>query len=71
MALKRDRISIKVISPSTAPATAQNDPAQADVAIQSLARLIARQIAREQFESKITKERKALKQHHTKPLPPP
>lgn len=71
MALKRDRISIKVISPSTAPATGRNDPAHADVAIRSLARLIGHQIAREQFDRKIAQERKAQKQQHVKPLPSP
>lgn len=49
MALKRDRISIEVMSPSTGPETGRNDPVRADAAIRSLARLIGRQIAREQF----------------------
>lgn len=53
MALKRDRISIKVIGPETG----RNDPARADAAIWSLARLIGR----EQFERKIARERKAQK----------
>lgn len=57
MALKRDRISIEVIGPETG----RNDPARADAAIRSLARLIGRQIAREQFERKIALERRAQK----------
>jgi len=71
MALKRDRISIEVISPSTGPETGRNDPARVDAAIRSLARLIGRQIAREQFDRKIAMERKAQKQRHTKSLPSP
>lgn len=59
MALKRDRISIEVFGPSAAPEAGRNDPARADAAIRSLARLIGRQIAREQFERKMALERKA------------
>ena len=55
MALKRDRISIEVIGPETG----RSDPARADAAIRSLARLIGRQIAREQFERKMALERRA------------
>lgn len=61
MALKRDRISIEVFGPSVAPEPARNDPARADAAIRSLARLIGRQIAREQFERRIALERRAQK----------
>lgn len=61
MALKRDRINIEVSGPSAAPEPARNDPARADAAIRSLARLIGRQIAREQFERKIALERRAQK----------
>ncbi|KAB2693121.1 hypothetical protein [Brucella intermedia] len=61
MALKRDRISIEVIGPETG----RKDPARADAAIRSLARLIGRQIAREQFERKIAPERKAQKKRTT------
>lgn len=57
MTPKRDRISIEVIGPETGG----NDPARADAAIRSLARLIGRQIAREQFERKIALERRAQK----------
>ena len=61
MALKRDRISIEVIPPSTEPETGRSDPARTDAAIRSLARLIGRQIAREQFERKLAAERKTRK----------
>ena len=57
MAFKRDRISIKVIGPETG----RSDPARADAAIHSLARLIGRQIAREQFERKMALERRGQK----------
>lgn len=57
MALKRDRISIEVIGPETG----RNDPARADVAIRSRARLLGRQIACEQFEREMALERKAQK----------
>ena len=58
MTLKRERISIEV-TPSTGPETGQNDPTRSDAALRSLARLIGRQIAREQFERKLAAERKA------------
>ncbi|MGC0054756.1 hypothetical protein ACNSPG_17145 [Brucella pituitosa] len=45
----------------------ENDPARTDAAIRSIARLIGRQIAREQFERKIAQERKAQKQHLPSP----
>ncbi|ADO44159.1 hypothetical protein [Ketogulonicigenium vulgare] len=58
MAVKRNRINIEV-TPSTEPETDRNDPARKDAAVMPLARLIGRQIAREQFERKLTAERKA------------
>jgi hypothetical protein len=61
MALKRDRISIEVFGPSASPETARNDASRADEAILILARLIGRQIAREQFNRKIALERRARK----------
>ena len=61
MAVKRNRINIEV-TPSTGPETDRHDPARKDAAVTSLARLIGRQIAREQFERKLAAERKA--QHH-------
>lgn len=69
MALKRDRISIEVFGPSAEPETGRSDPARADPAIRSLARLIGRQIAREQFERKVALERKAQKQRPAKSFP--
>lgn len=61
MAFKRDRISIEVCGPSASPETAGQDAARADDAILALARLIGRQIAREQFERQLAQERKARK----------
>ena len=61
MALKRDRISIEVFGPSAQPEPARNEASRADEAVMILARLIGRQIAREQFERKIALERRAQK----------
>lgn len=61
MAVKRNRINIEVTA-STGPETDRHDPARKDDSLMSLARLIGRQIAREQFERKLASERKA--QHH-------
>ena len=61
MAFKRDRISIEVFGPSAEPEPARNGASRADAAIRSLARLIGRQIAREQFERKMALERRAQK----------
>lgn len=58
MAVKRNRINIEV-TPSAGPETDRNDPARQDAALMSLARLIGRQIAREQFEHMLAAERKA------------
>ncbi|WP_421088533.1 hypothetical protein [Pseudochrobactrum sp. MP213Fo] len=65
MAIKPYRSSNKAFSPSPGHQMGENDPARTDAAIRSIARLIGRQIAREQFE------RKAQKQQHVKPLPSP
>ncbi len=59
MALKRDRISIEVVGPSTASEPVRNGVSRADEAVLILARLIGRQIAREQFERRMALERKA------------
>ena len=61
MALKRDRISIEVFGPSAASEPARNGASRADEAVLILARLIGRQIAREQFERKMALERRAQK----------
>lgn len=58
MAVKRNRINIEVTA-STGSETDRNDTARKDAAVMSLARLIGRQIAREQFERKLAAERKA------------
>lgn len=58
MAVKRNRINTEVM-PSTGPETDQNDSTRTDTALRSLARLIGRQIAREQFARKLAAERKA------------
>jgi len=58
MAVKRNKINIEVTA-STGPETGGNDPTRKDAAVTSLARLIGRQIAREQFERKLAAERKA------------
>lgn len=58
MVVKRNRINIAV-TPSTGPETDRNDPARKDAALMSLARLLGRQIAREQFERILAAERKA------------
>lgn len=63
MAVKQDKISNKAISPSPRQKMGETDSVPTDAAI----RLIGRQIAREQFESKIAQERKAQKQYL--PLP--
>ena len=61
MALKRDRISIEVFGPSAEPEPTRNGASRADEAVMILARLIGRQIAREQFERRIALERRAQK----------
>ena len=61
MAVKRNRLSIEVTGPAPAPDGARHDAGRADEAVIALARLIGRQIAREQFERKIALERRAQK----------
>lgn len=61
MAVKRNRINIEV-TPSTGPETDRNDPSRKDTALMSLARLLGRQIAREQFDRKVAAEHKAQHQ---------
>ncbi|MQW02810.1 hypothetical protein GHK45_02905 [Sinorhizobium meliloti] len=69
MALKQGRISIEVFEPSTGPETIRNEAGRADPAILALARLIGRQIAREQFESASARERKAQRQKQNRESP--
>lgn len=58
MSLKLDRISVKVVGTSAPPESARNSADRADAAVFMLARLIGRQIAREQFERKKRAARK-------------
>lgn len=61
MALKRDRISIEVFGPSAAPEPTRDGTSRADEAVMILARLLGRQIAREQFVRRLALERRAQK----------
>lgn len=61
MTPKRDRINIKVYGPSAEPEAARRDAARADDPILALARLIGRQMAREQFERQLARERRSQK----------
>ncbi|MDK8875275.1 MULTISPECIES: hypothetical protein [unclassified Paracoccus (in: a-proteobacteria)] len=61
MALKRDKISIEVFGPSAASESTRDGASRADEAVLILARLIGRQIAREQSEREMTLERRAQK----------
>lgn len=54
MALKHDRINIEVFGPSAVPELARNGDSRADEAVLILARLLAR----EQFERKMALERR-------------
>lgn len=58
MALKRHRNSIKALGPSAGPETALNRAKRAEESVLTLARIIGRQIAREQFDRHIALERK-------------
>lgn len=62
---QRDRISIEVFGPLDTPEPARNGVSPADEAVLILARLIGRQIAREQFERKLKLERRAQKKPQT------
>ncbi|SJM35590.1 conserved hypothetical protein [Mesorhizobium delmotii] len=58
MAVKRDRTRIEVRDTAVESETSAGSPAVAHAAILRLARLIGRQIAREQFEPRLTAERR-------------
>lgn len=58
MTLKRQKISIAVYPPPDIGRTRSSDLTIADAAVVRLARLIGRQIAREQFEQNFSKQRK-------------
>ncbi|MBF0864351.1 MAG: hypothetical protein ABF932_15535 [Gluconobacter potus] len=68
MARKPDRIRIKVFSPASKAETAEDAFRPSDDAIRSLARLIGRQIAREQFERARALERKQARQNRSGPM---
>jgi hypothetical protein len=61
MAPNPDKISIEIYSSLATPETARGGADSTGQAIRMLARLIGRQIAREQFERKIALERRARK----------
>lgn len=68
MAHKPDRIRIEVFGPPSEAETAEEAFRPSDDAIQSLARLIGRQIAREQFERARALERKQTRQNRSGPM---
>lgn len=58
MALKWHRNSIKALGPAAGPETALTPAKRSEEAVLILARIIGRQIAREQFDRHIALERK-------------
>ncbi|GAN98187.1 hypothetical protein Geu3261_0609_005 [Komagataeibacter europaeus NBRC 3261] len=69
MARKPDRIRIEVFGPaSEAEETAEEALRPSNEAILSLARLIGRQMAREQFERARALERKQVRQNRSGPM---
>ncbi|MBB6458197.1 hypothetical protein [Acetobacter lovaniensis] len=62
MARRPDRIRIEVFGPASNAETAEEAFRPSDDAIRSLARLIGRQMAREQFERARAMERKQTRQ---------
>lgn len=58
MALKWHRNSIKALGPAAGPETALTRAKRAEEAVLTLARIIGRQIAREQFDRYIALERR-------------
>ncbi|NVN38624.1 hypothetical protein [Komagataeibacter swingsii] len=62
MARRPDRIRIEVFDPASDAETAEQAFRPSDDAIRSLARLIGRQMAREQFERARAMERKQTRQ---------
>mgnify|MGYP003363431318 CR=1 len=65
MARKPDRIRIEVFGPASEAETAEDAFRPSDDAIRSLARLIGRQMAREQFERARELERKQARQNRS------
>ncbi|WP_086649618.1 hypothetical protein [Gluconobacter sp. DsW_056] len=68
MARKPDRIRIEVFGPASEAETADAAFRPADDTIRSLARLIGRQMAREQFERVRALERKQARQNRSGPM---
>ena len=68
MARKPDRIRIEVFGPTNEAGTAEEAFRPSDDAILSLARLIGRQMAREQFERASALERKQARQNRSGPM---
>ena len=68
MARKPDRIRIEVFGPTEVVETAEHAFRPSNEAILSLARLIGRQIAREQFERARALERKQTRQNRSGPM---
>ncbi|MFT8731612.1 MAG: hypothetical protein ABF752_07060 [Acetobacter fabarum] len=68
MARRPDRIRIEVFDPASEAETAENAFRPSDDAIRSLARLIGRQMAREQFERTRALERKQARQNRSGPM---
>ncbi|KXV35373.1 hypothetical protein AD940_03125 [Gluconobacter thailandicus] len=65
MARKPDRIRIEVFGPASEAETAEEAFRPSNEAILSIARLIGRQIAREQFERARAMERKQARQNRS------
>jgi len=65
MARRPDRIRIEVFGPTSEAETAEEAFRPSDDTIRSLARLIGRQMAREQFERARTLERKQARQNRS------
>lgn len=68
MARRPDRIRIEVFAPAELAEAAEETFHPSNDAILSLARLIGRQIAREQFERARALERKQARQNRSGPL---
>lgn len=68
MARKPNRIRIEVFGPTSEAETAKDAFRPSDDAIRSLARLIGRQMAREQFERARALERKQARQNRSGPM---
>ena len=68
MARKPDRIRIEVFAPASDAETAEHAFRSSNEAILSLARLIGRQMAREQFERTRALERKQARQNRSGPM---